>query len=725
MHKVHQRLLSGLLCLAMVAGFVPTIAAADNGEVPAETEAALIETVEAVIEETQAATVETTEVVLGETEAATVETAAEIEEQSETTTAEETAPAETIAEATEPAETVVVEENTDSLAESGDISSGTPDGTPPVLVSLELEKTTVTAPGTIAVTAEATDDVSGVSHISVWFECEETGKSLHGYLESIYWDDESGEYVPYADGKFHGTITVDQYLESGVFTLISIDVADEAGNYRYYYNYYNADYPSNHAPIPEELKNLQITVVEGVNPDGTPPVLESLELEKTTVTAPGTIAVTAEATDDVSGVSHISVWFECEETGKSLHGYLESIYWDDESGEYVPYADGKFHGTITVDQYLESGVFTLISIDVADEAGNYRYYYNYYNADYPSNHAPIPEQLQSLTIQVINALPDVTTSVAKPEFVEEVRNAEEDAYIVADYSGNATVPEDVFDAISGTDKTLDLVSEGITWRFEGKDIVNDAKDIDLHVEIKPVEQDTSETGKDIQDALEEAPAVVMKFPENGTLPGKATIQVKVDYTMQQYLGTNRKLSVYYFNNQTGKLELIAGNLTVNGDSYVEFPITHCSYYILTVEPAAEKTEVIPVYRLYNPYTQEHLLTGGAEERDALISVGWSLDGVAWEAPVDGISVYRLYNPYDDWHTYTTSESERDTMVAAGWKVDGVVSFSYTGKDGRPIYRLFNPYVKTNFHLITAGVEERDMLVNAGWILEGVAWHAVK
>ncbi len=134
---------------------------------------------------------------------------------------------------------------------------------------------------------------------------------------------------------------------------------------------------------------------------------------------------------------------------------------------------------------------------------------------------------------------------------------------------------------------------------------------------------------------------------------------------------------------------------------------------------------ISVYRLYNPFTNEHLLTGGVEEKDLLISVGWSLDGVAWEAPVEGIPVYRLYNPYDDWHTYTTSTSERDTMVAAGWTVDGVVSFGYTGKDGRPIYRLFNPYVQTNYHLFTAGAEERDQLVSVGWILEGTAWYAVK
>ena len=134
--------------------------------------------------------------------------------------------------------------------------------------------------------------------------------------------------------------------------------------------------------------------------------------------------------------------------------------------------------------------------------------------------------------------------------------------------------------------------------------------------------------------------------------------------------------------------------------------------------------VVPVYRLYNPYTGEHLLTGGEQEKNALLAAGWHLDGVAWNAPENGLPVYRLYNPYDDWHTYTVSETEKDTMIAAGWKLDGPVSCA-AGTDCRPIYRLFNPYVKTNYHLFTAGVDEMNMLVNAGWILEGIAWYAAK
>lgn len=157
-------------------------------------------------------------------------------------------------------------------------------------------------------------------------------------------------------------------------------------------------------------------------------------------------------------------------------------------------------------------------------------------------------------------------------------------------------------------------------------------------------------------------------------------------------------------------------------SYTDHKDTTCNVCGHTRQVTAG---IMPVYRLYNPYTHEHLLTSGEQEKDALLSVGWSLDGVAWEAPESGTPVYRLYNPYDDWHTYTTSEEEKNTMVAAGWQVDGVVSCSAAKEDGKPIYRLFNPYVRTNFHLFTAGKDERDLLVDAGWILEGIAWYAVK
>lgn len=133
---------------------------------------------------------------------------------------------------------------------------------------------------------------------------------------------------------------------------------------------------------------------------------------------------------------------------------------------------------------------------------------------------------------------------------------------------------------------------------------------------------------------------------------------------------------------------------------------------------------VPMYRLYNPYTLEHLLTADAAERDLLISAGWSLDGVAWNSPTVGEPVYRLYNPYDDWHTYSMNQEEIDMLVPLGWQVDGIVCLSATKEDGKPVYRLFNPYEQKNYHLLTASEDEREMLETLGWKLDGVAWYCL-
>lgn len=134
--------------------------------------------------------------------------------------------------------------------------------------------------------------------------------------------------------------------------------------------------------------------------------------------------------------------------------------------------------------------------------------------------------------------------------------------------------------------------------------------------------------------------------------------------------------------------------------------------------------ILPMYRLYNPYTQEHLLTSNQSEKDQLESIGWHFDGIAWNTPSEGTPVYRLYNPYDDWHTYSMSQEEIDCLTPLGWKVDGIVCYSVIGNTSTPIYRLFNPYAQINYHLLTASEEESSWLSSLGWILEGVGWYGI-
>lgn len=93
----------------------------------------------------------------------------------------------------------------------------------------------------------------------------------------------------------------------------------------------------------------------------------------------------------------------------------------------------------------------------------------------------------------------------------------------------------------------------------------------------------------------------------------------------------------------------------------------------------------PVYRLYNPNTQEHLLTMDKNEYDTLASYGWSPEGISLYStnPSDkenNNSLYRLYNPKANRdggnHLYTLDRVERDILVNQGWIGEGITMFTY-------------------------------------------------
>lgn len=88
------------------------------------------------------------------------------------------------------------------------------------------------------------------------------------------------------------------------------------------------------------------------------------------------------------------------------------------------------------------------------------------------------------------------------------------------------------------------------------------------------------------------------------------------------------------------------------------------------EPEKPATSYVTMYRVYNRYSGEHLFTPDASERDRLVGLGWSDEGVGWYAPErSDTKVYRMYNPYSGDHLYTTDASERDQMVRDGWKYE--------------------------------------------------------
>ncbi|MCH9277140.1 type I pullulanase [Bifidobacterium amazonense] len=133
--------------------------------------------------------------------------------------------------------------------------------------------------------------------------------------------------------------------------------------------------------------------------------------------------------------------------------------------------------------------------------------------------------------------------------------------------------------------------------------------------------------------------------------------------------------------------------------------------------------MVPVYRLYNPYSGLHHYTISAKEKNVLVKRGWKYEGVAFRQPSKGTPVYRAYNPYNGNHHWTANKHEYQVITTRhGWKAEGIAWYQDDAGDVT-VYRAYNPY--NGEHLYTADKHEYDVITAAkrGWQGEGIAWHS--
>ncbi|GFZ32302.1 hypothetical protein CSC2_28280 [Clostridium zeae] len=171
--------------------------------------------------------------------------------------------------------------------------------------------------------------------------------------------------------------------------------------------------------------------------------------------------------------------------------------------------------------------------------------------------------------------------------VDTLNKTSEGSNITVDVSGSKTVDKTIFDSIKGKDKTVNFVQDGLQWSFNGKDITNTTKNIDMNVNVASVNNSSSSNKAAIAAKVGNAGATVVSFANNGQLPGKATVKVKLD-TQWLLDPTNSKknLYVYYYNETTKKLENIASGLSAS-NGYVQFSITHNSDYVISDKDISE------------------------------------------------------------------------------------------------------------------------------------------
>jgi len=139
--------------------------------------------------------------------------------------------------------------------------------------------------------------------------------------------------------------------------------------------------------------------------------------------------------------------------------------------------------------------------------------------------------------------------------------------------------------------------------------------------------------------------------------------------------------------------------------------------------------VTPVYRAYNPHSEEHLWTQDANEitfvkQNLRFGEGGATFFATTGGNYSGKPVFRLYNKAKDTHFLTADPSERDFVKSQLGFIDEGYAFSipYTDAGSKPVWRLYNP--AKEIHFWTADPNERDFVVNQlRFRLEGQAFRA--
>lgn len=130
--------------------------------------------------------------------------------------------------------------------------------------------------------------------------------------------------------------------------------------------------------------------------------------------------------------------------------------------------------------------------------------------------------------------------------------------------------------------------------------------------------------------------------------------------------------------------------------------------------------VVPVYRLYNELSSEHMSCGLGEyliykEKYEKHEDFWRPEGIGWFSLNGGKPVYRLYNrdlgdQGNCSHYYTPDRDWANKLISESpWELDGIVSYS---EGSKPIYHAYSEALRSA-HFYTSDLSEYRSL-DGGW-----------
>ena len=139
------------------------------------------------------------------------------------------------------------------------------------------------------------------------------------------------------------------------------------------------------------------------------------------------------------------------------------------------------------------------------------------------------------------------------------------------------VTKEIFEAAKGIDKniTFNIVNgSGSTlysWSFNGKDVKDVSKDVDLAIEVG-AENDA------ITSLVGDERALILSFAHKGELPVNMAVRVFAG----DHFADGQPLWYYTYNSETSSLELVSRELTVE-NGFIELSLTGCSDLVFSAK----------------------------------------------------------------------------------------------------------------------------------------------
>ncbi len=238
------------------------------------------------------------------------------------------------------------------------LTGGTPDSSAPVPNALGVPSNVNlnTVAPTATISANVTDDVSGVYSVVVFFD-----KAI-SYVDS-------GDNVqtasgfsldPAGNGTFSHTEQVSQFASPGVYHVTEMQARDKAGNLKIY----------NAADLAALGFNTSFTFTGGT-PDTAPPVPTALGLPANVNPAgTPTVTFTVGAVDNVSGVHSVVIFFDKAVSYLDGSGSVQTA-----SGFSLdPAGNGSYSSSHQLSQLARHGTYHVTEMQLRDKAGNLKIY---------------------------------------------------------------------------------------------------------------------------------------------------------------------------------------------------------------------------------------------------------------------------------------------------------------------------------------------------------------